>query len=136
MGSYYRESSNKAKLVKEGILDARPVSKGQKNKTKDWLLVIIRGKDLCTNPTISERCYVGTIEIYGEYAREDIAYSAIPYRDPVIYSNSTLLHWTGAVYVVSRKLYEEIYQPLWKSLLMVDKNRFIREKGNGLDCNA
>ena len=136
MSSSYRESSNKAKAVRAGILDARPVSKGQKNKIKDWLIVSVRSKNLGKDYSVSERCYVGIIDIYGEYASEDIARHALPYRDPTIYADSIWSKWSGNLFIIHRKTYEETYKPLWKSLFELDKIKLIREKQNGLVSNA
>ena len=117
----YSESSNKAKLVREGIVEARPVSKGQKGKTKDWLIISISSRNISRDFRYINSKYVGTLEITGEYASEDIAIRALPDLHDR-YEDTRSHYLFGRYYVITRDAYENVYRPLWKRLLEADIN--------------
>ena len=130
MGSY-RESSNKAKAIRAGIVDARPVSKSRTIKTKDWLIISISSRNISKDYNIDRNNYVGVIDISGEYTSEDIALNALPdvYDRYEISINHYLF---GRHYIIHRAVYETIYKPLWRNLLEADilKNKLTKFETN------
>ena len=133
----YRESSNKAKAIRAGIVDARPVSKGQKNKVKDWLIISLGTKNLARDFKVRNEHYVGTIAVVGEYASEQIAFDALP-RSYLPSASGAFTYMFGRYYVINKDVFENTYKPLWRKLLDIDinKHKLLVKEENGLDTHA
>ena len=91
----YRESSNLAKSVREGIVEPRPVSCSRTEKPKDWLAIYQAFSFLGTQHIRSGK---KIWRVWDEYVSEEVARAA--------FKNRSVVNW----YVVRRDIYEAYYK--------------------------
>ena len=123
----YRESCLKAKAIREGIVESRPVSMSKTTKLKEWLLIDIRAKNISKSKKYFESNYCSTLSVWGEYATEEVANTALHKSAIGSYADS---------YVIKKDLFESVYKPLWIELLNKDINAQRKLEENGLNNKA